>query len=186
MASWFLCTKTHWKMSGLPNLTYVNTKGEQKALWNKGGRKAHICVTWREKTDQKKTEKEMDFKAPTAHGERKWNGRGFDRVSLWGLLSEHRAEGGGVCVHACVAHMGVYLCVLYGFKCVWVKLTGVAEQRPITCRHPAACQSAVWEMTAIWTGEFMQGSIRWVGAMMEGQVASSWLTLSYFQMTGRN
>lgn len=36
------------------------------------------------RTGEKKTEKETDFKAPTAHGDRKWKGRGFDRVSLWG------------------------------------------------------------------------------------------------------
>lgn len=70
-ASRFLRTKTHWKMSRLPNLTHVNRKGEQKALWNRRGRKTHICVRWREKTDQKKTEKETDFKAPIAHGDRK-------------------------------------------------------------------------------------------------------------------
>ena len=32
---------------------------------------------------------------------------------------------------ACVTHMDVYLCVLCAYKCVRVKLTGVAEKRPI-------------------------------------------------------
>lgn len=59
-------------MSRLPNLTHVNRKGEQKALWNRRGRKTHICVRWGKKQSRKKkTEKETDFKAPTAHGDRK-------------------------------------------------------------------------------------------------------------------
>lgn len=62
-AFWFLWTKAHWKMSRLPNLTHVNRTGEQKALWSRRGRKIHICVRWR-KRDNKKTEKETDFKAP--------------------------------------------------------------------------------------------------------------------------
>lgn len=101
--------KIYWKMSRLPNLTHVNRKGEQKALWK--GRKTHICVRWK-KNSSKKTEKETDFKAPTAHGDRKWKGRGFDRVSLWGLLSEHRAEDGGVCV------CNPYGCLYMSFVCL--------------------------------------------------------------------
>lgn len=50
-------------MSRLPNLTHVNRTGEQKALWSRRGRKIHICVRWT-KRDNKKTEKETDFKAP--------------------------------------------------------------------------------------------------------------------------
>ncbi len=34
-------------------------------------------------------------------------------------------------VCACVTHMDVYICVLCAYKCVCVKLTGVAEERPI-------------------------------------------------------
>lgn len=51
-------------MSRLPNLTHVNRKGEQKALWNRRGRKTHICVRWRKKNRPEKAEKETDFKAP--------------------------------------------------------------------------------------------------------------------------
>lgn len=79
------------------------------------GEKPTSVLDREKKTEQKKnSEKETDFKAPTAHGDRKWKGRGFDRVSLWGLLSEHRAEDGGVCV--CNPHGCLYM----SFVCLQV------------------------------------------------------------------
>lgn len=52
-------------------------------------------------------------------------------MSLWGLLSEHRAEDGGVCV--CKPYGCLYVFCALSYKCVrvCVKLTGVAEERPI-------------------------------------------------------
>lgn len=51
-------------------------------------------------------------------------------MSLWGLLSEHRAEDGGVCV--CNPYGCLYMSfVCLKSVCVCVKLTGVTEERPI-------------------------------------------------------
>lgn len=93
--------KKHWKMSRLPNLTHVNRKGEQKALWN--GRKTHICVRWRKKKKQKKKQ----ISKPPQHMET-------------GSEKEEVLTGcpcGGCClstglrmeVCACVTHMDVYI-----------------------------------------------------------------------------
>lgn len=80
----------------------------------KGEKTPHLCLIEKKNGAEKKTEKETDFKAPTAHGDRKWKGRGFDRVSLWGLLSEHRAEDGGGCVR------NPYGCLYLSFVCLQV------------------------------------------------------------------
>lgn len=116
-------------MSRLPNLTHVNREGEQKALWNRRGRKTHICVRWRKKQSRKKKQKKKQISKPPQHMET-------------GSEKEEVLTGcpcGGCClstglrmeVCACVTHMDVYICVLCAYKCVCVKLTGVAEERPI-------------------------------------------------------
>lgn len=109
-------------------------------------------------------EKETDFKVPTAHGDRKWKGRGFDRVSLWVSLSDCGAEDGGVC--SCGSRMGV--CAARAFfvgltservcsvdRGCWVRAHGSRGGR-----HPAVCQSAGWRMTTIWIESVQHNSRR--------------------------
>lgn len=50
-------------MSRLPNLTHVNRKSEQKALWNRRGRK-HICVELEKKKKEQKNRERNRFQSP--------------------------------------------------------------------------------------------------------------------------
>lgn len=103
-------------MSRLPNLTHVNRKGEQKALWN--GRKTHICVRWRggknraAEKKRKKKQKKKQISKPPQHME---TGSEKEEV-LTGCpcggscLSTGLEDGGvSVCVRAC-AHVRMCVC----------------------------------------------------------------------------
>lgn len=62
-------------MSRLPNLTHVNRKSEQKALWNRRGRK-HICVELEKKKKRTEKQRTKQISKPlavgsAAHGDRK-------------------------------------------------------------------------------------------------------------------
>lgn len=135
----------------------LTEKGEQKALWNGMERQLHICVRWKKKknTDWRGNEKETDFKVPTAHGDRKWRGRGFDRVSLWVLTRLSVGLKTEVCVCTCGSRM--HVCTVYVFplahKCACVRVDRGCWGKARCSRgsrHPAVCQSAGWKMTAIW------------------------------------
>lgn len=63
-------------MSRLPDLTHVNRKAEQKALWNRRERKTTSVLYAGKKTDQKKKQKKKQISKPlavgsAAHGDRK-------------------------------------------------------------------------------------------------------------------
>lgn len=121
--------------------------------WN-GKTTPHLCLMKKKKEHRLggKNEKETDFKVPTAHGDRKWGGRGFDRVSLWVLTRLSVGLKTEMCVLVEVACMSVQYTPFHGLtSAFW--LTGVVEERPRCSRggrHPAVCQSAGWKMTAIW------------------------------------
>lgn len=123
---------TSEECQGCPWLTHINRKGEQKALWNGMVRQAHIWVRWKKRTQTGgRNEKETDFKVPTAHGDRKWGGRAFDRVSLWVLTRLSVGLKTEVCVRVEVVCVSVQYTRFRGLTSARVLgLTGVVEERP--------------------------------------------------------
>lgn len=122
-------------MSRLPSLTHVNRKGEQKALWDRRGRKTQICVRWRKKKTRprKKKLKKKQISKPPQHME---TGSEKEEV-LTGCPCGGCCLSTGLRMEVCVCvepiWMSIYVfCVLTSVcVCVCVKLTGVAEERPI-------------------------------------------------------
>lgn len=97
-----------------------------------GKEKPHLCYMG-EKKHTRKNRKRNRFQSPWL-----WDLQHMER----GSEKEEVLTGcpcGGCClstglrmeVCAWVTHMDVYICVLCACKCVCVKLTGVAEERPI-------------------------------------------------------
>lgn len=93
-----------------------------------GEEKPSTCVQWVEKQTRKKTKKEKISKA-LQHTE---TGSEKEEV-LTGCPCGGSCLSGGLRMEvcACVNHMDVYICFLCAYKCVFVMLTGVAEERPV-------------------------------------------------------
>lgn len=58
-------------MSRLPNLTHVNRRVNKRQCGIEGEENSTSVLDGEKTNQKKKTEKETDFKAPTAHGDRK-------------------------------------------------------------------------------------------------------------------
>ena len=182
-------------MSRLPNLTHVNRKGEQKALWKRRRRKNPTSVLDGEKPDRKKKgeKNETDFKAPWL-----WDIQHMET----GSEKEEVLTGcpcGGCClsmglrmeVCAFVTHMDVYICVFCVLSrvcvCVSVKLTGVAEEGPMA-PEVADIQRSVSLLCGRWqlseqqnvSNAAVNGGVVW----WEKNMASVWVMLDYFKMAG--